>query len=257
MPRPTMKVIFSRKGFDSTSGGAPSPIIDGRPISLPIPTKNYPSETSYSAAGFGEIVERVTKGCKERIRASALFHDDPMYWNGRWAFGQTGGAQGHLEKNGVRKGDVFLFFGLFAYDGQDRHHRIFGYLDVDEVCHLGSTPSKSDQPEGFPRRHPHTIREWTNNGKWNENNTLYLGSGFRARTAPPILRLTKPGARVSVWNIPPWLKAVGLTYHNKSSRWVGDGELHVASPGQEFVADIGEQKEPLKWLHDVKAAIRL
>ncbi|MEL6529675.1 MAG: hypothetical protein AAFQ27_06905, partial [Pseudomonadota bacterium] len=28
-----MKVILSRKGFDSSAGGGPSPIVDGRPIS--------------------------------------------------------------------------------------------------------------------------------------------------------------------------------------------------------------------------------
>ena len=156
-----------------------------------------------------------------------------------------------LEKNEVGVGDVFLFYGLFSSHDKDRHHRIFGYMKVEEVLPLGTRPSETTLLDRFPRRHTHT------NGEWTANNTLYLGSGFKARRAPSILRLTKPGARVSVWNIPPWLKAVGLTYHNKSSRWVGDGELHVASPGQEFVADIGEQKEPLKWLHDVKAAIRL
>ena len=33
-----MKIIFSRKGFDSAAGKAPSPIIEQEPISLPIPT---------------------------------------------------------------------------------------------------------------------------------------------------------------------------------------------------------------------------
>jgi putative DNA base modification enzyme with NMAD domain len=247
LPRPTTKVIFSRKGFDSAAGKVASPIIEGEPISLPIPTGRYGSETSYSIAGCGEIVERVTRG---RILASALCHEDPMYWNGRWAFGQTGAAQAHLENNGVGVGDVFLFYGLFALDGRDRHHRIFGYLKVEEVRLLGSRPSKNDNPDGFPRRHPHTI------GGWDANNTLYLGLGFKARTAPSCLRLTKPGALVSAWNVPTWLKAAGLTYNSNPTRWVGDGELHVALRGQEFVTDIGEQSEPLKWLHDVKAAIR-
>ena len=156
-----MRVIFSRKGFDSAAGNAPSPIIDGEPISLPIPTKRR-SETNYLVAGLGEIVEQMTKG---RIGAAHLCHEDPMFSNGRWAFGQTGAAQSHLERNGVGVGDVFLFFGLFAsLDGRDRHHRIFGYLEIDEVRRLGGRPSKSDNPKGFLRRHPHTI------GEWNENN---------------------------------------------------------------------------------------
>jgi len=246
-----MKLIFSRKGFDSASGGAPSPIIEGEPSSLPIPKGRYPAETSYSAAGFGEIVERVTKRLKRPILASELCHEDPMYWNGRWAFGQCGAAQSHLKKNEVDVGDVFLFYGLFACDGRDPHHRIFGYLEVEEARHLGGAPSKNDNPKGFERRHPHTL------GEWNANNTLYLGSGFRARTSPPCLRLSKPGAPPSVWKVPAWLKEAGLTYNTNPIRWACDGELRVASRGQEFVSDIGEQAAPLEWLHEVKAAIRL
>jgi len=171
--------------------------------------------------------------------------------NGRWAFGQAGAAQSHLERNGVGVGDMFLFFGLFASrDGRDRHHRIFGYLEVDEVRRLGSRPSKSDNPKGFLRPHPHTIGEWT------ENNTLYLGSGDKARSAHPCLRLTTPGALVSVWSVPPWLKAAGLTYHSNPVRWPTDKELHTASRGQEFVSNIGDQAAPREWLRTVQVAIQ-
>jgi len=38
-----MKIIFSRKGFDSSTGGVPSPIFpDGKILSLPIPDKLSP-----------------------------------------------------------------------------------------------------------------------------------------------------------------------------------------------------------------------
>ena len=41
-----MKLIFSRKGFDSSAGGIPSPILpDGRMISLPIPANPYDKKT--------------------------------------------------------------------------------------------------------------------------------------------------------------------------------------------------------------------
>jgi hypothetical protein len=241
-----MRVIFSRKGFDSAAGKAPSPIIEGEPISLPIPTARR-SETSYLLLGLGKIVEQITKG---RIGAPDLCHEDPMFHDGRWAFGQTGVAQSHLARNGVGVGDVFLFFGLFASpEGHDRHHRIFGYLQVDEVRRLGGRPSNTGNPEGFLRRHPHTM------GEWNENNTLYLGSGAKARTAHPCLRLTKPGAPVSVWTVPAWLKAAGLTYHINPVRWANDQELHAASRGQEFVTDIGDQAPPKEWLRMVRTAI--
>jgi hypothetical protein len=177
-----MRVIFSRKGFDSAAGKAPSPIIEGEPISLPIPTARR-SETTYRHAGLGQIVEEMTKG---RIGAGDLCHEDPMFSNGRWAFGQTGAAQSHLERNGVGVGDVFIFFGLFASrDGRDRHHRIFGYLEVDEVRRLGGRPSKSDNPKGFLRRHPHTI------GEWNENNTRFT-SALGPKRETHILRSVSP-----------------------------------------------------------------
>jgi hypothetical protein len=41
-----VKLIFSRKGFDSSAGGVPSPLVDGRPISLPIPTR-MPTPTRF------------------------------------------------------------------------------------------------------------------------------------------------------------------------------------------------------------------
>src|SRR4029450_11040295 len=91
-----MKIVFSRKGFDSGAGGAPSPIMEGRPISLPIPTPRR-SLTTYAALGLGEIVEQVTKG---RLSRSSLCHYDPMFEAGRCAFGQTGAAQSHLRNQG-------------------------------------------------------------------------------------------------------------------------------------------------------------
>jgi Nucleotide modification associated domain 3 len=242
-----MRVIFSRKGFDSAAGKVPSPIIDGQPISLPIPTGRR-SETTYRLAGLGRIVEEITKG---RICADDLCHEDPVFSNGCWAFGQTGKAQAHLKANGVGVGDVFLFFGLFASrDRRDRHHRIFGYMQVGELRRLGSRPSSSDGPQGFPRRHPHTI------GEWEENNTLYIGFGAKARTAHPSLRLTKPGAQASIWTVPEWLKGAGLTYHSNPARWIDETQLYVAARGQEFVSNIGNDPAPRKWLEAVQIAVQ-
>ena len=241
-----MRLIFSRKGFDSSAGKSPSPIVDGVPISLPIPTKHR-SETTYREAGLGQLVEDTTKG---RIRADDLCHEDPVFCRGRWAFGQTGKAQSHLANNGVGVGDVFIFFGLFAsQDGCDRHHRIFGYLRIDEIRRIGPLPGKSDHPTGFVRRHPHTI------GEWNDNNTLYLGAGAKARSAHPSLRLTKDGSLPSIWSVPAWLKEAGLTYHGNLARWLNQGELQVAARGQEFVSNVGDQEDPRKWLCALQAAV--
>jgi putative DNA base modification enzyme with NMAD domain len=243
----SMKIIFSRKGFDSGTGGAPSPIIDRRPISLPIPTRHR-SETTYADLGLSEIVEAVTKG---RIAGTSLCHNDPMFENNRCAFGQTGAAQAHLANNAVGVGDVFLFFGLFAHpDGRDRHHRLFGYLQVEEVIPLGRHPVEDDQPPGFLRRHPHTL------GEWNPNNTLYLGQGQVTRAAHDDLSLSRPGSAVSRWRVPSWLREVGLTYHARADRWEGADTLSVAARGQEFVSDVGDRQDAHRWLEDMLSALR-
>ncbi len=237
-----MKIVFSRKGFDSAAGGAPSPIVDGRPTSLPIPARDR-SKTTYGDLRLGSLVEQMTRG---RLTASSRCHCDPMFENGRCAFGQTGIAQSHLSNNDVGGGDVFLFFGLFSdAQGGDRHHRIFGFLEVEEILSLGRKPSKACQPRGFTIRHPHTI------GKWDKNNTIYVGPGETAVSAFPSLRLTVPNGRLSHWRIPSWLADSGLTYHRDRKRWNPDGTLQAVSRGQEFIADISGNTDAAKWLERV------
>jgi Nucleotide modification associated domain 3 len=241
-----LKVIFSRKGFDTTSGGAPSPIIDGIPISLPIPTGRYPSVSTYAALGLGDILSKV----QTKSTVDDLCHDDPMFWEGKCALGQTSTSQSHLEKRQVGIGDVFLFFGLFEDLGSnDRHHRIFSYLRVEKVQRIGCHPS-GDEAGSTPRKHPHTI------GRWDAKNTIYLGHGRKAKKADKLLRLTKDGGGpVSHWRIPQWLRETELTYHRQDERWSEKGALHVVGRGQEFVADIGERPEPKEWLDRMIAAI--
>ncbi len=242
-----MHIIFSRKGFDSGSGGCPSPIIDGCPVSLPIPT-SHRSETTYDQLGLGDIVERLTRA---RVTRDHLCHEDPMFAGDRCAFGQTGVAQSHLSRYGVGVGDIFLFFGLFSDEATgERHHRVFGFLSVRKVTTLGPRPSIEDDPAGLPRRHPHTI------GEWNKNNTLYLGEGALCRSASDELRLTQVGGPLSVWQTPIWLREVGLTYHGRDDRWLAADRLKVVARGQEFVAHIGSDDEPQKWLQAVIGAIK-
>ncbi len=237
-----MKIVFSRKGFDSSSGGSPSPIIDGRPVSIPIPAQDR-SETTYRDLGLGNVVERVTKG---RHTGSSLCHNDPMFELGTCYFGQTSSAQSHLRNSNVGLGDVFLFFGLFAnQDGSDRHHRIFGYLKVEGMVELGSTPQLEEPLCGLRHRHPHTI------GSWNDNNTLYFGTGNTAKSAIEELRLSKPGENVSVWRVPTWLKDAGLTFHLDTKRWPARDTLQTVGRGQEFVTDISGRSDAEQWLNKI------
>ncbi|MCY3817865.1 MAG: hypothetical protein OXH52_00670 [Gammaproteobacteria bacterium] len=137
-----MQIVFSRKGFDSALGGSPSPIIDGRPVSIPIPTAGR-SKTTCGDLGLGPIVHRATSG---RLNGADLCHHDPMFEQGRCAVGQTEAAQSHLDNNGTGIGDVFLFFGLFSDSARVHpHHRIFGYLEVTHVTKPGAAPDRDRQ----------------------------------------------------------------------------------------------------------------
>lgn len=240
-----MRIIFSRKGFDSSSGGKPSPIRGGCPISLPIPaTRN--SRTTYGDLGLGDLVQDVTKG---KCGPNDLCHADPYFAEGQCAFGQSGSAQGHLAKHGVGRGDVFVFFGLFTEeDTGERHHRIFGYMVVDDVIALGTNPDSRDVPS-FAPDHPHFI------GTRDRNNTIYIGPGTTCTAASPKLRLTKTGGPLGTWDVPEWLATYGLTYHDKDWRWPAPGMLLSVARGQEFICDIGEDPTPRAWLDDILAEV--
>ena len=118
---------------------------------------------------------------------------------------------------GARRGSSFARSALSGLDGRDPHHRFFGYLEVAEVTRPGSEPARSSQPQGFSRRHPHTI------GTWNANNTIYTGAGRTATTAAPGLRLSRPNGPVSRWTVSAWLRDAGFTYHGNPARWRSDG----------------------------------
>lgn len=233
-----MRIIFSRKGFDSSSGGAPSPIYANKLISIPIPTSRR-SVTNYADIGLGELVESQTG---HRITSHSLCHADPLFHGGQCAFGQTGSAQCHLYKKNVSVGDVFLFFGLFQKPGGRREHWIYAYMKIEQIIRLGSAPISAQSPAWAPYQHPHTI------GDWNDNNTLYLGEGTTASTADKLLKLTADGESTSIWSVPPWLKTCGLSYHGQRERWLDGDKLRVVGRGQEFVSDIQELPVAKKWV---------
>ena len=240
-----MRIVFSRKGFDSSYGGAPSPIVDGVPISLPIPGGNG-EQTTFAERGLGDTVMQVTRG---KIAPDAACHDDPMFAEGHCWLGQVGAAQGHLEKQGVREGDHFLFFGLFADpETGERHHRIFGHM---RVVAKGPPQGIASHPRWKepPRPHPHFA------GEWHSSNCIWFGSGATAQRASSALRLTCEEGPLCRWQVPRWLKPRGLSYHGNPARWRSGGRLEAVSRGQEFVTDIGKAREPREWLERVIAEI--
>ena len=241
-----MRIIFSRKGFDSASGGSPSPIVAGVPVSLPIPSGGH-SCTTYGDLGFGDLVAAASKG---RLGHKDYCHHDPMFSDdGLCLFGQCGAAQTHLLNQGVTTGDVFVFFGLFRdVAGGDAHHRIFGFLEVEEKVELADCFDLTRR-DLAALGHPHAL------GMHGKNDVIYRGRGQTAKSAPDALRLTVPEGPPSLWQRPKWLKPGGLSYHDRADRWRRSGCLQSVARGQEFVADIGRRQAPRDWLHAIISAI--
>ena len=265
-----MRIIFSRKGFDSAAGGCPSPIIDGRPVSLPIPTR-MPSALRYAdlTGDYGDLVEDLTRG---RIKRTASCHLDPdlnanvlvRLENWRGCLGQVAAAQSHLANNCVAKGDLFLFWGLFrpvlrqerwTYSGS-REHRIFGWLQIGDIIDLGCDGSHVLRDRPWLRDHPHARDGWC------QRNALYIASEQLIldgqKTSLPGWgtfrkghRLSAGDASPSLWTVPDWLNpqrgGVGMTYH-PPERWDADGGLQSAARGQEFIAEPAGSREALAWL---------
>lgn len=285
-----MKIIISRKGFDSGTGGVPSPILpDGRIASLPIPGgAPFAYKSLASPIGdLGAIVQQLTGG---RMSGREPAHLDPDLWAGsfpraegwRASLGQTGAAQSHLEGEGVGVGDVFLFFGWFreaaekdgklAYvrGGRDVH-TLFGYMQVGESIEVGADPDTKGLLAARPwlRGHPHVT------GKRHNNNTIHIASdrlildgrdtGLAGAgifpTLQPELVLTAPGCSKSLWEVPSWLRPQEgrrpLSYHGSPQRW-SDGEegmarLQSVAKGQEFVFDAQGLPEALAWVETLAA----
>ena len=243
-----MKIIFSRKGFDSAAGGGPSPIVGGRPVSLPIPDTKGFAQATYGERGLGELVAAASRG---RLSGDDLCHDDPMFLSdGHCIFGQCGGAQTHLDRQGIGAGDIFLFFGWFAGEGHGDHHRIFGCLKVEEIVRLAAADAKTmrrfadlGHPHAFGFHHA------------NRSDTLYFGEGRTAARASDALRLTREGHTRTHWRVPEWLGEVGLSYHREAKRWPAPDHLVSVAQGQEFVADITGRDDARAWLDAILAEI--
>lgn len=260
-----MKVILSRKGFDSQYGGYPSPILpDGRMISLPIPSDeekpiHYSDLKIDRTTTYYDIMKELEPEIKyddewHRLTERTKCHLDPdVYRNVRkrnehWKaiFGQIDAAQTHLDNEGVKEGDIFLFFSTFRqteYEGgrsnfvpeDPKIHIIFGYLQIGEIKKIGPNtkcPSWMDY-------HPHTDsdRRGGNNTVYIARDTLSWDSklpGADTFDYHEDLILTKEGYSKSRWDLDAIFKEVKISYHSKKS-WGKEGYFQSTAKGQEFV----------------------
>jgi hypothetical protein len=268
-----MKIIFSRKGFDSSAGGCPSPIVEGRPISLPIPTK-MPTATCFSdlAGPYADLVRDLTKG---RLSGDDKCHVDPDLIEGllprqagwRGSLGQVSSSQTHLSNQGVGVGDLFLFWGLFrpverrdrwSFIGEPRH-LIWGWLQVGAVIDLGSDGSHALKESPWLDTHPHARSGWGSvNVLYTAGDQLKLESQQLRFPAFGVLakgfRLTADGASPSIWRVPDWLNpsrgGVGMTYHSGGA-WNENGTAETAGRGQEFVAQTDGRADAGEWVESL------
>ena len=269
-----MKIVFSRKGWDSSAGGGPSPIFPNGSIhSLPIPEPNSGiaassltpptlfhlgvphlgplfSNLSGRAGHSGATNVHVDPVPDPRICAAGTGITDA-------AFGQDSAAASHLDNQGVGVGSLFLFFGLFRriekagsnwrYVPQaPAIHLVWAWLHVGRVVYPGVSPI----PAGLGH-HPHVRRATS----YPNNNRLYLPSGgfilAGKSIAPsgvfghyhPNRQLTQHGRPVgcSDWELPTWLVRGGklaLSYH-------GGVAHHLAAPGATtvFFRSVGRGQE--------------
>lgn len=254
-----MKVILSRKGFDSKAGGCASPIFacdQSRILSLPIPIPGAPvsfKEIQFKGVDVGELVKSLS-GDKRNGPDSA--HLDPDLRKdaiGRlegWkpSFGQSSSAQSHLRNSGVGIGDLFLFFGWFRRVEKDRDrwryerspkdlHVIFGWLQVDRIIEVNNNLDRILDEFPWLKDHPHLKKPEVDL----PNNTIYIakdhlsipglnleergGGVFEHWSEARTLTNTESYGSRSLWRIPSFFHHSHrkLTYHLNDERW---GPLH-------------------------------
>ena len=262
-----MKIILSRKGFDSSNGGQASPILpDGTMISMPIPDNSSDdpltfSDLCYDGISYSELLFNLPKRNGNDFSNQKCHLDPDIRPNIRknsidgWspAFGQTNAAQGYLKEAGVTEGDLFLFFGWFKktkqlengyyryiekkdsysfYDYADLHI-IYGYMQIGRIiC------NPVDISEYY--WHPHSSRVHL----LNKNNVLYIPSnhlsfapekpGFGTLKFDRSRVLTMDGANRGDWIPYDFLmpdKIIGQNRKNSST----SGGLYYKGIWQELV----------------------
>ncbi|WAA12788.1 hypothetical protein [Fervidibacillus halotolerans] len=270
------KVILSRKGFDGTTGGKASPIIDGKLVSLPIPRAD--SDHFYKKLVFSptESYLKVMKDLGIKLYSEAHVDPDirkstipqrPENWRG--LFGQSGTSQGTLHNRQVGKGDIFLFFGWFKeakrMNGVYQYirnapdiHAIFGYLEVDRVFDI----KEGDPVPDWMKYHPH-IRDREEYGT--QRNAIYMATksfskfpqkqGWGCFKYDKRLVLTKKGAKKrTIWELPSCFQEERENFNSGIKIWkvLQNGNVEIQTNGrgdQELY--ISDNPEVVAWAENL------
>ena len=254
-------LVISRKGFDSTAGGRASPIFEtGEIFSVPIPQKKlspfrYKDLRCNGLAGQ-EILNLI--GAKS-ISDKDFCHVDPLFSEKIGIFGQAGGAQGELDNCGIKRGDLFLFFGWFKNyhrRGPDLHH-LFGWLQVEKIIKGNDEILNFLSKDGLS--HPHGTKDITQY----KNNTIYIasrnltfsdsvrdlkGHGRFKKTAKELI-LTEKGKTRSKWSFPKKFFSDTKNLFRNRLRWKDEENCLVdcIGIGQEFILNANDNPKVVDW----------
>lgn len=263
-----MKIILSRKGFDSSVGKQANPIMpDGTLLSMPIPEEedaDMYSMLHWNGMSYYDIILSLSP--KTHLLPNSKCHLDPdlrqdvkeRHDGWKPAFGQMGTSLSHLRNQKVSIGDIFLFFGwfketeikdgklLYKKEGLDAHI-IYGYMQIGKIIER-----QEDTPKWL-KEHPH----FSYNQSWNINkNAIFLPSEklsvlpFMSGCGTLNYRrdrvLTKDGSSRRYWNLPRFFKEVNISYNLNS--WQKD-IFKSAGRGQEFVMEA--TPDILNWVKQI------
>ena len=175
-----MKVILSRKGFDSSNGGIVSPIMeDGTMLSLPIPSDDQDrfEDLVYGDHSYAQILRDLNY--KEDPRYPNCHVDPDLSTDRRktkiadWCpiFGQVSSSAIYLlDTVKVEVGDLFLFFGNYHkvkyFDGKYKYIKktgdfysdhdlqvIWGYMQVGRIV-------QDPEEQRKYHWHPHSVESF-------------------------------------------------------------------------------------------------
>ena len=275
-----IKIVLSRKGFDSANGDCPSPIFDLKTLlSLPIPSSEDAltyNDLRYGEISYSELLHQLGSSVfEEHCHLDPDLNKRNPYVNVEdWkpAFGQVGPAQGYLS-NKVNIGDIFLFFGSFRgvkKEGENYRyykksdfdhcekgeisdfykyselHVVYGYMQVGRIL------KRKEEIEEY-KWHPHASEFYLNK----KNNTLYIPTeklsflpnlsdlpGFGTLDFRLDRVLTAKDHSKAIWTMRDWLKPHNVCGNRQNSA-KNQNFLYYAGIWQELV--LKESKKALDW----------
>ncbi len=260
------KIILSRKGFDSTAGGIPSPVIDNIFLSLPIPEGGsglFYKDLNYKGIDLLTIIRQL--GAKfysechmdPNINPSLYGLEDRNGWSP--AFGQHDNSLSHLlcKGNEVKEGDVFLFLGRFRHaevtgkeiwflKSSGIFHAIFGFMEVGKVINIKTDLSDDQRRKYF--NHPH----YKNPDFYHKNSTLFIPAEKSVHGFPMTYGTLNYSESLVLSKSD---KGLHLPYPFHGKEFTGlkkigdDGFVNTPGRGQEFIVD--STPEMIDWIKKI------